>query len=457
MKIVLIGAGSAMFTQGLVADFIVARDFGALELALVDINEATLQAIAAIANKMVTDRGAGNIRITSTTDRREALPGADVVVTTIAVGGRRAWENDVFIPRKYGIFQPVGDTTMPGGISRALRMIPVMLDIARDVRELCPAAWFFNYSNPMTAICAAIRKETSIPVIGLCHGVNHVEQYLAKFLEVDAGKLKSHGAGLNHLTFLTKLYLEGDDAWPLVDAKLRGQAADTANSRSASFKTFAEAGGETKAEAHRNDNPFSWSLYERYRAFPAVLDRHVTEFFPERFPQGSYYGHVLGKDAFSFEATIAYGDRSYEEMYGQADGTLPLNDSLFARTEGEHEQLADMIRSLRGNGRETYYVNVPNRGAVPNLPAEAILELPAVVAANGFMPIMQEELALPLAAILRRRISVVELTVEAAVRGDRRMFEEALLADGAVPNEAVAERLASELLEAHRPYLPQFA
>ena len=125
--------------------------------------------------------------MTATTDRRAVLNGADYVVTTIAVGGRAGWQRDIEIPRAYGIFQPVGDTALPGGISRAMRMIPQMIAIARDIAELCPDAVFFNYSNPMTAICRAIRKDTGVPVIGLCHGVHHVEGQIARFLGVEDG------------------------------------------------------------------------------------------------------------------------------------------------------------------------------------------------------------------------------------------------------------------------------
>ena len=151
-KIVLIGAGSAVFTKGLIAD-IIKSEFGNWEIALCDINPVILEAVEKLAKKMVEIRHMEDrIQITASTERCDLLPGADFVVTTIAVGGRRAWERDVQIPRKYGIYQPVGDSIMPGGIARAQRMIPAMVAIARDVEKLCPKAYFFNYSNPMTAI-----------------------------------------------------------------------------------------------------------------------------------------------------------------------------------------------------------------------------------------------------------------------------------------------------------------
>ncbi|NJD04323.1 MAG: hypothetical protein FIA99_17400, partial [Ruminiclostridium sp.] len=147
-KLVIIGAGSAMFTQGLVMDLIKNPGKNKWHLALVDIDAQVIDSIAKLVKKMLEAKNA-DIELSYSTDRCDVLPEADYVVTTIGVGGRRAWERDVFIPRKYGIYQPVGDTAMPGGISRAMRMIPAMLDIARDIERLCPGAFFFNFSNPM--------------------------------------------------------------------------------------------------------------------------------------------------------------------------------------------------------------------------------------------------------------------------------------------------------------------
>ncbi|TET07899.1 alpha-glucosidase/alpha-galactosidase, partial [Candidatus Aerophobetes bacterium] len=149
-KLVLIGAGSAMFTQGLIVDIIKEQSLGPWEIRLVDIDPEALKVAYNLAKKMVKAKDA-HVVIKQSTDRKDLLSGADIVITTIGVGGRRAWEPDVFIPRKYGIYQPVGDTVGPGGISRAMRMIPEMKEIARDILKLCPDALFINYSNPMTA------------------------------------------------------------------------------------------------------------------------------------------------------------------------------------------------------------------------------------------------------------------------------------------------------------------
>jgi len=452
-KIVLIGAGSAMFTRGLVADLILSTDLGPWELGLVDIDPQALETAEGLSRRMIEAKDA-DITITASTERRDILPGADVVVSTIGVGGRRAWEADVFIPRKYGVYQPVGDSVMPGGISRAMRMIPALVDIARDVKELCPEAWFFNYSNPMTANCWAIRQATGVPVVGLCHGTFHVERQLAEFIGAPPEEVTSLFAGVNHLTFIFDLRWRGRDAWPLVRARLaeeRGEPFDT-KSLGELFPEMGASSSTFKAA----DNPFSWSLFETYGAYPAVNDRHVVEFFPERFPQGRYYGKTLGVDAYSFEQVIAWGDQIYADMRAQALGEKPLDEGIFERAVGEHEQLLDILRSIEYDERRVFSANLPNRGAVSNLPNDAILELPTVATATGLRPVQVHDFPDTLAAIITRKLTAARLTVEAALAGDRDLFVEALLADGAVTDPEVARKMAEELLEAQREYLPNF-
>jgi len=398
---------------------------------------------------MIESRGAA-ITVTASGDRCELLPGADVVVSTVGVGGRRAWETDVAVPRKYGIYQPVGDSIMPGGISRAMRVIPVLIDVARDVQRLCPDAWLFNYANPMTSNCWAIREATGLPVVGLCHGVFHVERQLAEFLGVPPEEFTTLYAGLNHLTFIYDVRWQGQDMWPAVREKLAAEKRDNPN-RTSRFL------GQTFAEGFKAaDNPFSWSLFEAYGAYPAVNDRHVTEFFPERFPGGAYCGLTLGVDAFSHAEIVAWGDERYAAMHRQAIGQDPLDETIFNRSAGEHEQLLYILRSIGRDERAIFSVNMPNNGAVPNLPADAVLEMPAAATASGLRPLQMLDFPDPLAAIISRRLASVRVTVEAAITGDRNLFYEALLLDGAVNDPAVARTMGDDLLQTQKQFLPQF-
>ncbi len=449
-KMVLIGAGSAMFTQGIVIDWIHRRYPEDWEIALVDINPVILEATEKLVRRYMLS-AEKPARITAAVDRRDVLAGADVVICTIGVGSRRAWEQDVFIPRKFGIYQPVGDSVMPGGVSRALRMIPPMLDIARDVERMCPDAVFINYSNPMTAVTRALRRETSVPAIGLCMGTEEGIQYLARIAGVERKRVTARWVGVNHLTWITDFRVDGEDWWPRIRekvARLRRNGIDRAS--------WAGPFGNPK-DPNKLSYPFSWELFDEFGAFPAPMDRHVTEFFPDRFRTGAYYGSKLGVDAYSFEKTIEVGDKIYDETISLAKGEGPIPKERLEATAGEHVQALDILDSFWQDRRRWYSANLPNRGAVGNLPQDTVLELPAIAAKEGMIFPPWGDAPAPIAAILLRRLAAVEATVEAAVTGNRKIFVEALILDGGVADHATAEKLADALLKAQAQYLPQFS
>jgi alpha-galactosidase len=454
-KIVLIGAGSAMFTQGLVADLVLSdRPW---KLGLVDTDPEALEVARQLAERMVRVTRA-QVTIEASTDRCALLCGADIVVTTIGVGGRRAWEADFQIPRKYGVFQPVADTAMAGGISRALRMIPAMVEIATDVARLAPDALFFNYANPMSVICGAVRRATTANIVGLCIGVHHVQEELAALAGIPAGEASALAAGLNHFTFIYDLRWMGRDAWPLVRENLQREVGGAVLNES----DLDAPGGDTplvkrRRVLGRKDNPFSWSLFDTYGAYPAANDRHVVEFLPERFPQGAYFGRQLGVDVFPLEDTIAHGDAIYQKMRAQAFGQAPLDKEILDRSSGEHSQLLQVLAAIDGDTRRTFSANLPNQGTVPNLPADAVLETTCVATARGLRAIHVPDMSDVLAALLYRKISAQRITMEAALTGDRGLFVEALLADGCISDARLAGKLADDLLRAQHAYLPQFA
>jgi alpha-galactosidase len=450
-KIVMIGAGSAMFTRGLVADLVGRGE--EIDVALVDPDPEALAVAEGLARKMIAAAGAP-ITLSAAVDRRDVLPGATVVICTVGVGGRRAWEQDVFIPRRYGIYQPVGDTVGPGGTSRAMRMIPAMVAIAEDVLDLAPTALFFNYGNPMAPVCRAIRKATGAPVIGLCHGVTGVAGYLARALGVPTEELQYSAVGINHLTWFVEVRTGGGDAMPRLHEIARERAGQTPTDGLG--RRFAEAGDKGGNETP-TDNPFSWRLFSLFDAFPAVLDRHVCEFFPQFFARGEYYGKTLGVDAYSIERTIAGGDRIYEEMREVALSDQPLGDDARKRSGGEHEQVTDIIADIRSGRNVVYSANLPNTGQVANLPPNAVIESPAVTDASGLRAIAQPPLPTGVAGTLATRFQWVETVVEAALEGSREKFIQALVLDGAVASLETAASIADDLLAAHEAHLPWVA
>ena len=359
--LVLIGAGSAVFTCGLLADLIGADDLGGWDIRLVDVDPVALDVATRLAEAMIAARGAGDtIRVSSSTDRRAVLAGADLVVTCVGVGGRPAWQLDHEIVQRHGVFQPVGDSIMPGGISRLLRTTPVLVEIAHDIAELAPDALFFNYSNPMTANVQAIHRETGLDVVGLCHGVHHIQRELAQLIDAPLERTSTLYAGINHLTFIYDFRLDGQDAWPIVRERVHRELAEDPDPGDIGNIFY-----DTPTAWH---NPFAWELFDRYGAFAAAGDRHVVEFFPERFAGGDYYGKQLGIDAFSLPEILDWGESRYRTMVRQANGDEPLDDAMFERSGGEQEQLIAIIRSITFDSRDMFSCNVVNDRAGPRSP-----------------------------------------------------------------------------------------
>lgn len=448
--LVLIGAGSAVFTRGLLADLIGAKDLGAWEIRLVDVDEVNLAVAADLAEQMVASRGVGDtIRVTRSTDRRAVLEGADFIVTCVGVGGRPAWQLDHEIVQRHGIYQPVGDSIMPGGISRLLRTTPVLVEIARDIAELAPNAFFFNYSNPMTANVQAIHQETGLEVVGLCHGMHHIQRELAQLIDAPFERTSTLYAGINHLTFIYDFRLDGQDAWPLIRERVERELAEAPDP--------ADIGNIFYDKPTAWHNPFAWELFSRYGAFAAAGDRHVVEFFPERFQDGDYYGKKLGIDAFSLPEILEWGEDRYQRMRRQAVGEEPLDQSIFERSGGEQEQLIAIIRSITFDSREMFSCNVVNRGLVPGLPEWSAVEIPGVAMARGIRPIAVPDLGRPLTSILARRLTSVDLAVEAALTGNRELVVETMIADGALFDADRAAALADELIAAQAEHLPRFS
>lgn len=446
----LIGAGSAVFTRGLLADLISATDLGSWEIRLVDVDPASLEVAAALADRMVAARKAGDrVVVRADVDRTSLLPGSDFVVTCVGVGGRNAWLTDHEISMRHGVFQPVGDSVLPGGISRLLRTVPVMVEIARDVAELAPSAFFFNYSNPMTANVMAITGHTEAEVVGLCHGMHHIQRELAQFIDKPLEETSTLYAGINHLTFIYDFRWQGRDAWPLVRDRLAREFIGEPDTD--------ELGRIFYDNVSVWHHPFCWELFERYGAFAAAGDRHVTEFFPERWARGDYFGRKLGVDAFSVPEILEWGEQRYRSMREQATGDTPLDQTAFDRSTGEQEQLIAIIRSILGDRRDIFSCNVINRGVVPGIPQDAAPEVPGVATGRGIRPMYVPDLGTPLTAILNRRLAPVYLAIEAAMSGDRDLVVEAMIADGGVTDPQAATDLTSELLAAQKRFLPNFS
>jgi alpha-galactosidase len=433
--IVLLGVGSTYFTKGIV-ESIIKRGGNGWELRMVDIDEKCLDIALNLGYKL-TEHYQSDMKITGSVNRLDVLSGADVVVSTIGVGGRKAWEQDVFMFRQFNIYQSTGDTFGAGGLSRAMRTIPVMLEVAKDMEKLCPDALFVNFTNPMSVICRALNKYSKIKTIGLCYGVTYFQHYLAELIGVPFEETWSKAVGVNHFTWITDFVYKGESAWDLVK----------------------KAANEN--ENTRKQNPYTWELFDTFGAFPTVGDGHICEFMPLMQAKGAYYGQTFGVDGgHDFEEYAKYWDDICDEMEAQAYGHKPLEvlpEETAGATFRDEDLFIDIVMAVNNLGKPVERtVNLPNNGIIPNLPQDASLEVTALVNSSGFHPYNYGELPAGLNAIMQRVTSSHALTVEASLSGDRNMVIQALMADSVAINRQAAENIADCILDIHKDYLPHF-
>ncbi|MGH2460376.1 MAG: alpha-galactosidase, partial [Chloroflexota bacterium] len=389
------------------------------------INPERLELIGALANRLVRERGTG-ARIETTTDRRAALDGADDVIVTIQVGGVAAVRPDVEIPHRHGVDQAVGDTLGPGGVMRGLRTIPVILEICRDMAELCPNALLINYSNPMSMICWAVAEATSIRAIGLCHSVQGTSQQIARYVGVPYEDVAYWVAGINHQAWFLRFEDHGVDLYP----RLREAMLDSEN--------YAK-------------DPVRFELMRAFGYFPTESSRHNSEYVPyfrRTRELVEKYAPPWGRD---YDLYVARQERYYDAVRRQVAGeeAIPMD-----RT---HEYCSFILRSIETNTPLRINANVPNDGLITNLPSGCCVEVPCLVDNTGIHPCHVGDLPPQCATLNRANIGVQQLTVQAALTGDRDAIYRAVALDpltASVLSLDQARAMTDELLAASAPWLP---
>jgi alpha-galactosidase/6-phospho-beta-glucosidase family protein len=412
---------------------------------LVDLNPEAAETMAALGRRIADQRGA-RLEFVPHVDRREALPGARFVTTTVAVGGAEGWRHDVDVPARHGIAQTVGDSVGPGGVLRALRHVPELVAIAEDVADLAPAALLVNYSNPLTANVRAVVAATPVRTIGLCHGTMHTLGRIADDLGVPRDEVHAVFAGLNHLCWLLDLRHHGEDLYP----RLRRAVLAAAGGRDA--PSTSQEGVHLAVSA---------DLYRTFGRYPAPGDRHVAEFFPG-YLRGADGGPADDADLpwglqGGRDDTQAYIDQKselWDRLRAQAAGSAPLPGD----DHQEAERLVSIAEALvTGREHVELAVNLPNRGLIPNLPATAVVEVPAVVGAAGVTGLGVGALPDGIAAVLTARALQQDLTVQAALTGSRALALQALVLDPLVPGLEVATAVLDDAVRAHGAVLQPFA
>ncbi|HVC70997.1 MAG TPA: hypothetical protein VNC61_12145 [Acidimicrobiales bacterium] len=454
-KIVIVGGGSTHWTPRLLADFANTPSLHDCSVALTDINETSLPPMLTTAKHIVSSRHIG-MAVTATTDLAEALDGADVVIIALSVGGLASMAHDLDIPSRYGIWQPVGDSVGPGGIARALRCIPVVLDIAAEVERGAAEATVVNVSNPLTALCRAVSSQTSLTTIGLCNELVGLQFWLSLVFDADMREIDPTVAGVNHLPLVTSLRIGGDDGFAMLrevldnPGQLEGQPVWMTPPAGSHWRKIDPSRDWTKADIVAN-NRVKLEVFSRLGVLPGSADTHVAEFFPWFVTAASDQGRAWGVHHYGLAGHSQ--DKADDDAWAselESGGEIPRWSS--------GELVAPLIDSLvTGTGR-SLPANLPNTGQVTDLPAGVVVECMATVDGDGVRP-RDTASAGAAAEHLRRVVASQELTVEAAVTGDRGLVLQAMLADpvaGTLPWEHVVS-MTDELLAASAPWLAQFS
>jgi len=456
LKVAIIGGGSAQWVPRLVRDLIATPSTCEADLVLMDVDERRVGRTAAYARHAVSIAGVG-MRVAATCDRAVALEGAHVVVVSISTGGFQSMRHDLEIPARFGIVQSVGDTVGPGGVSRALRNVPVIESIAHDMRELCPEAWMLNLTNPMTVLCQAATTHVGPRVIGLCHEVVLTRFVLSMLAGCSFRDVRLHVAGLNHLPIAVDVEIAGQRGMEGLGELL--ERAEGRRGEPLALDMVGGLGHDVVADVASptvgtmlDSNQVKVEILRRFGALPAAGDRHVAEFFPGFLTEESGHGARWGVRITRIEDRMRW-----EAGYQQELDAAMRSASLDPTPSGE--LVAPVIDSLITGRRRHLPLDVPNVGHVPDVPEGHVVESICAVDDRGVHPGPPLRAPGPLGEQLRRVAAAQQLTLEAASSGSKEGVLAAMLADplaGRVDFDRLVA-MTDELLAATSPWLPQFA
>ena len=382
-KVVLIGAGSTQFAKRVIGDILWFDDISVEEIALVDINAYKLGIMKRVAENLVKTTGR-KTRITAATDRREALPGAAFVISTIGVGGAERYREDLEIADKHGVNYNVGDIIGATAIFRLIREYPHILGICADMEELCPDAYFFNYSNPMAPLMTALHEAVSLRAFGICHNVQETWEALAQYMDVDPSRVTYWCAGINHMDWFLQLKVDGEDAYPRLF-------------EIASSKALIEEAATRETCYHEDDinliDYVRFQIMEEFGFFPSESPYHMSEYCPyyRKNPEMIKRWNVW--DRWWLDHELA-ADTTIERFARQLDAGEDFE------IKKSPEYVPEMIHALLSGKLFRANLNVPNEpGLISNLPRQCVVEVPCYVDGEGIHPAYVGELPAQLAAL----------------------------------------------------------
>ncbi|MFD4971470.1 alpha-glucosidase/alpha-galactosidase [Streptomyces sp. NPDC058424] len=418
-KIVFVGAGSVVFTQGLLADLLAFDELKPAHIALHDIDAKRLATAHAAAVRIADTLGA-RPAITAHADRREALADADFVINIVQIGMGEATRTDFEIPARYGVRQTIGDTLGIGGIFRALRTFPFLKELGRDIAEVCPQAWLLNYTNPMAMNVQYLTQATGLTrVVGLCHSVYWTMRDLADLVKVPYEEISYHAAGVNHQAWVLRFEHQGQNLYPKLDELI---AADEQLRRRVRVDMYRRLGHYPTETSEHSSEYVPWYLH------------HTSEVERLRLPIGEYLKIV--------DENVAAYDKTRDALAAGAPITV----------EGTMEYAPQIIHSTVTGTPRTVYGNIPNRGLIDNLPAHGVVEVPCLVDSLGVQPTRVGSLPPQLAALNRTYLSANDLVVRAAIEDEPRHIRHAAMTDPATAATLTVEeiwRLCDDMVTAH--------
>jgi len=435
-KIAFIGAGSLGFTRKLARDLLTFPLLEDATISLMDINAERLDFAYRSCSRII-ELGNYPAKLEATMDRAEALKDADFVCVTILVGATDVWRYDIEIPMKYGVDINIGDTRGPSGIFRALRTIPVMLDIARDMERHCPDAVMLNYTNPMVMLCRAMQRETDIQLTGLCHSVQGTAAMLAGWIGAPNDEITYVCAGINHMAWYLKYEWNGQDAYPLI-RKAIAENEEIYNEEQVRNEMYLHLDYYvTESSGHNSE--YNWWFRKR----PDLIEKYCTH--------GT--GWNPGEHAYILKSYRAREDAWKEEARKWFAQDTPIS------LERGHEYAAYIMSAIKGGEPFEFNGNVRNTGLVTNLPQDACVEVPVWADKKGLTPVHVGALPPQCAILTNLSAQIEEMAVEAAITGNPRLVFQAIAHDpltAAVLSLAEIKQMVNEMFQQNRDHLPQF-
>ena len=457
-KIVVIGAGSASFGENTLSALMRSPKLKGSSLALVDRNNRNLDIVYRLAQRLNREWNS-DIKLSAHLHHKDALEGAQFVVSAIEVGPREElWKSDFELPLKYGVRQPYAENGGPGGFVHAARNVLPVLEIAHDMEEICPQAWFINFTNPMVRICDLVNRHTRIKAVGLCHQIFVSYNFVGMVLAQELGIVVPSGITGMQADILEHAAKEKvlRQVLPLVDIRAAGtnhfswilsiRKRDTGEDLYPIFR-------QRWKDYDPNFEPLTRRVFDAFGLFPVPGDTHLCEYLPWVSDPQTRPWDKYNLRLYDWEAAANMRDFGLNRLESMADNIMPID----ALRDTDSEGALEMIENLAGAG--THYhlaANLPNQGQITNLPIDAMVETPVMVDGSGIHPVHVGCLPEPIAELCRRELIAAQLGIDAAVEGDRQKAMQCLLLDPVITDIETAKSVLDDYLVAYKQHLPQF-